>query len=91
MDSSDILSALKKRDLNFSIVGEALDPPVSPQHVAAVAARTATSKRVAQALARAIGKRVDEVFGDVPGYRAPKRHTRQTAVASLKRQLQDCA
>jgi len=82
MKRADILKNLNEKNLNFSIVAEALD--VAPGHVSAVAGRKATSKRVADALAKAIDKPLDEVFDDVPEYHVAAIKPRSERVASLK-------
>ncbi|MDY6979196.1 MAG: hypothetical protein SV201_04905 [Pseudomonadota bacterium] len=81
MTGDDIRRALKKKGLTFTIVAEAMDPPVAPGTVSAVAHRKATSRRVASALAKSLGKSVASVFPDVDAYR---KVSRDSKVAALK-------
>ena len=91
MDSSEIRAELKAKGLNFSMIAEALE--VSPQHVSRVARRKENSRRVALALAKAIGKTVKSVFPDKPEYARPPATpaARKRAVRQLRRDLGDVA
>lgn len=82
MERADILKNLKEKNLNFSIVADALK--VAPGHVSAVAGRKATSKRVAEALAKAIGQPLSEVFDDMPEYHDAVVKPRAERVANLR-------
>ena len=84
MQSDDILKALKSKNLNYSLVADALGD-VKPPHVSAVARRKAQSLRVATALAKAIGKTVKTVFPDMPAYHdKPSRNER---ISQLRKEL----
>lgn len=66
MDSDQIKRELRAKGFDFSLIAEALGK--SPSLVSKVAARKARSRPVAQALAKALGLSVKEVFPDVPEY-----------------------
>ncbi len=77
MDKKEIQLALKAKELNFSMMAEALG--VKPKTVISVTERTTRSRRVAQALAKAIEQPIKKVFPDIPEY-----HT-NTPVSEIKR------
>lgn len=62
---------LAKRGFDFSMLAAALQK--SPSLISKVAARKARSQLVAEALAKAIERPVEEVFPDVEAYHGPAR------------------
>lgn len=66
MDSQKIKMELAKRGFDFSMLANALGK--SPSLISKVAARKARSRLVAQALAKALERPIDEVFPDVEEY-----------------------
>lgn len=66
MDKKQIKTELGKRGYDLSMLAEAIHK--SPSLVSKVLARQARSRVVAIAVARALEKKVEEVFPDVPEY-----------------------
>ena len=66
MESKQIKKELAARGFDFSMLAEAIDK--SPSLVSKVAARKATSRYVAVAIAKALELSVVEVFPDVEAY-----------------------
>ncbi|RUO59422.1 helix-turn-helix domain-containing protein [Pseudidiomarina insulisalsae] len=75
MDSQKIKMELAQRGYDFSMLAKALGK--SPSLISKVAARKARSYVVAQALAKALQRPVEEVFPDVEQYHgaAPRSET----------------
>ncbi|RUO31407.1 XRE family transcriptional regulator [Aliidiomarina sanyensis] len=73
MDKNQLKKELALRGYDFSMLAEALDR--SPSLISKVASRQATSRFVADAFAKIIGKPVAEVFPDVPEYQKPAKTT----------------
>ena len=67
MDSEQIKKDLAARGFDFSMLAAAIDK--SPSLVSKVAARKATSRFVAAAIAKALEKPISEVFPDIDVYR----------------------
>jgi len=84
MQSQEILKILKTKNLNYSLVAEALGN-ISPPHVSAVARRKAQSLRVAKAIAKAVGEPIEQVFPDMPSYHT--KESRKERVAKLRKEL----
>jgi hypothetical protein len=66
MTPGQIKKELRKRKISMSAVGRRLRPPVKPVSVHRVVYRIrgGTSARIQRAIAKAIGKEVEEVFGE---------------------------
>lgn len=71
MDSLKIKTELAQRGFDFSMLAKALGK--SPSLISKVAARKARSRSVAEAIAKALGRSVEEVFPDVEQYQIPLR------------------
>lgn len=66
MDTDQIKKELSARGFDFSMLAQALGK--SPSLISKVAARKARSRAVADALAKALNKPVEQVFPDVTEY-----------------------
>lgn len=66
MDASEIKASLSTRGYSLSLIADAMER--SPSLISKVVCRKATSIDVAKAIAKVIGKPLEEVFPDVPGY-----------------------
>lgn len=89
MTHEQIKAELDGRGYSFALLADALE--VSPAMIGQVARRKAKSRRCALALAKAIGKPIDEVFGDVSDYIEPQPNaadTRARRIHDLRRCLQ---
>lgn len=76
LTGDQILQQLNEAHLTFSDIARLLN--VTPQHVWGVAHRARCSRRIAKALAIALGKPFAEVFSDQPQYH---KHADQAARA----------
>lgn len=74
MNHSQIKKALKNKGLNFTLIGEALKPPVSGQAISKCAAGKLQSLRIAKAIAAALEKPLTEVFPTDESYRNGNTH-----------------
>jgi len=87
MNHHEIRDALVAQGLNLAMIAEALE--VSPVAVGQVTARKTTSRRIATAVASAIGRPIADVFPDVESYRStPRPVSRQARLQELKASLQ---
>lgn len=75
MDSNKIKKELAQRGFDFSMLAKALGK--SPSLISKVASRKARSQSVALAIAKALGRPIDEVFPDVESYHGPAIATKQ--------------
>jgi transcriptional regulator with XRE-family HTH domain len=66
VNGKQILQSLKLCDLSFTDIANALE--VTPATISMVAHRRSDSRRIAEALAMAIGKPIEKVFPDRPQY-----------------------
>jgi lambda repressor-like predicted transcriptional regulator len=66
MDSNEIKHALAKKGCSISILARALDLSVSA--VSNTINRKGNSHRIAVAVAKVIGKPIEQVFPDIPTY-----------------------
>lgn len=88
MEAEDIKQALRAKGFTFAMLGEAIN--VNANVVSAVCYRRTTSSHVAQAVAKALGKPVTEVFPDVDTYQKPplpRGAERATKAAELQQLL----
>jgi ribosome-binding protein aMBF1 (putative translation factor) len=89
MQKDQIKKGLAEKGYDFRMLAEVIGK--SPSLVSKVASRQARSRVVAQAIAKALGMRLDEVFPDVPAYQhltASDPDERAAKQAELKRLLQ---
>jgi len=84
MDTDQIKKELAAKGFDFSMVANALDK--SPSLVSKVAARKARSRMVAEALAKAIQRPIEEVFPDVPAY-----HSKAVSAAEKQKKQRELA
>ncbi|RTE87479.1 MULTISPECIES: helix-turn-helix transcriptional regulator [Gammaproteobacteria] len=87
MDKNQIKKELATQGYDLTMVAEALDK--SPSLISKVVARQAKSKGVAEAIAKILGKNVEEVFPDVPEYNheVPSTHSERASKISELRNL----
>lgn len=67
MDKDAIKQALHAKGFSFTMIAEALG--VGPNAVSAIASRRGQSKRVADAIAKALEMPVEEIFPDIDSYK----------------------
>jgi len=70
MEADAIKQALHDKGFTFAMIGEALN--INSNVVSGVCYRRTTSKQVAEAVAKALGKSVSDVFPDVESYQRPR-------------------
>lgn len=90
MDKNQIKKALAANGYDFSIVAAAIER--SPSLISKVASRKARSRIVANAIAKAIGMPVQEVFPDIEDYHNPLptgNSAREQKAAELAKLLND--
>lgn len=87
MENKGIHERLKRNNINYTVIAEAVG--VTPSHVRNVALGIFTSHRVAKAIAVALGVPLLEVFPEYEGKepRGKKRERRKKAVADLKKKI----
>ena len=84
MEAEAIKQALHDKGFTFAMIGEALS--INSNVVSGVCYRRTTSKQVAEAVAKALGKPVTDVFPDVESYqraRLPSGRDRAAKKAEL--------
>lgn len=77
MDKNQIKKGLAEKGYDFSMLAAVISR--SPSLLSKVAGRKARSLPVAQAIAKALDKTVEEVFPDVSAYHQDQRATTQRA------------
>ncbi|MCL5049404.1 hypothetical protein [Aliidiomarina maris] len=86
MTKDQIKKGLTSRGYDFSMLAEVIER--SPSLLSKVAARKARSLYVAEAIAKALDKSLEEVFPDVPAYHASSQvDARQLKRAELLAKL----
>lgn len=88
MEAEAIKQALHEKGFTFAMIGEALN--INSNVVSGVCYRRTTSKQVAVAVAKCLGKPVTEVFPDVESYRRtrlPRGNARLAKQAELEQLL----
>lgn len=87
MNASEILISLKAKNINYTVIAEAIG--VSSGHVRNVAARIFTSREVAEAIAVALEKPFLDVFPEYAEKQPQiKKAKRKQAVDSLRMKIQ---
>lgn len=87
MTHDEIRACLAARGLNLAMIAEALE--VTPVAVGQVTARKTTSRRIAAAVASALGRSLADVFPDIQSYRRDSSRENRTArVKELKALIQ---
>ncbi|KAF7787176.1 hypothetical protein PRUB_a4052 [Pseudoalteromonas rubra] len=85
MSADQIKQALSKKGYSLSVMAEAIG--VSLTAVSGVISRQTQSLRIAEAIAKVLGKPVGEVFSDCPHYVSPRKHRRQDQVQAVQQLL----
>ncbi|GAB3021620.1 helix-turn-helix domain-containing protein [Bowmanella dokdonensis] len=86
MDSKQIRQALHDKGFTYQMLGKQLG--IHAQTFSNVAARRASSYHAAEAIAKALGKSIIEVFPDVPSYRhGPQLRQDAKTKAAKEREL----
>lgn len=84
MNHEEIKAAIYEKGFTLVMIAECINK--HPSHISAVIHRRNTSSVIAKAIAKVIGKPVEQVFPDVPAYRC-----KQKQAATLKQRKAELA